>query len=219
MAIVARKKLKRNKENKNDRANTRTCRKANESTNTLHGPIVGMSELADMALIGKLKMLGAPALFLHIVYVVSLMPGVPDSIDVLESFSGDEAVTRSFQQGGYRAIGFEVLKNPLMKMLSAPGYVLFLKLLLQIRGGGFKLAAPVCSSWVWINRGTSRRSWSNPLGDTRQATIAQASCMVARVILGLLICEAKSIWWVLEQPQGSLMRRHPAFCWLVDHFK
>ena len=35
--------------------------------------------------------------------------------------------------------------------------------------------------------------------------------MVARVMILLLICEAKKVWWMLEQPTSSLMELHPCF--------
>ena len=35
--------------------------------------------------------------------------------------------------------------------------------------------------------------------------------MVARVALLLMICEAKRVFYILEQPQGSLLQFHPRF--------
>ena len=35
--------------------------------------------------------------------------------------------------------------------------------------------------------------------------------MVARVLILLLLCESRKIWWMLEQPVNSLLERHPLF--------
>ena len=38
--------------------------------------------------------------------------------------------------------------------------------------------------------------------------------MVARCVLLIILCASRGINWVLEQPQGSLLERHPAMQWL-----
>jgi hypothetical protein len=76
------------------------------------------------------------------------------------------------------------------------------------------LTAPVCSTWVWMNRGTSQRTSDAPLGNTKISGVRLANLMVSRVILCLILVVCKGGWWVLEQPQGSLMERHPRFRWL-----
>lgn len=35
--------------------------------------------------------------------------------------------------------------------------------------------------------------------------------MVARVCILLILCQARRIWWVLEQPVNSLLESHPLF--------
>ena len=38
-----------------------------------------------------------------------------------------------------------------------------------------------------------------------------ANHMVARVVILLLLCQARGVWWMLEQPVNSLLERHPLF--------
>lgn len=40
--------------------------------------------------------------------------------------------------------------------------------------------APVCSSWCWVARGSTRRSISFPGGDSSRQSVADGNCMVSR---------------------------------------
>ena len=78
------------------------------------------------------------------------------------------------------------------------------------------MLAPVCSSYVWINRGTSRRCISRPLGNTRKTYIKVANVMVSRVALMLLLMFVQGILVILEQPKGSMLELHPRIQWLAE---
>lgn len=49
------------------------------------------------------------------------------------------------------------------------------------------------------------------MGDTTHKSVQDANCMVARVIVLLVLCQARKIWWVLEQPVNSLLAQHMMF--------
>ena len=55
------------------------------------------------------------------------------------------------------------------------GWFLSLKTLLRVVQGGLVHAGPPCSSWVWINRGTSGRSSWRPEGDRSQMSVVEAN--------------------------------------------
>lgn len=61
------------------------------------------------------------------------------------------------------------------------------------------------------NRGTSGRSKGKPLGRSFLPSVHAANVMVARVVILLMLCEAKKVWWCVEQPTNSLLEHHPAF--------
>lgn len=61
------------------------------------------------------------------------------------------------------------------------------------------------------SRGSTWRSQTSPLGRGDSEVVQQANEMVGRVLILLMICAAKGCWWVLEQPQSSIMERHPLF--------
>ncbi|CAE6945969.1 unnamed protein product [Symbiodinium microadriaticum] len=60
-------------------------------------------------------------------------------------------------------------------------------LCLDPKGPRFLMAAPVCSSWVWINRATNKRSLVCPLGDTSNINVSQANKMVSRTMMCLVL--------------------------------
>ena len=48
------------------------------------------------------------------------------------------------------------------------------------------------------------------LGDESVQSVKDANCMLWRIVALLLICSAKGVFWILEQPERSLMESHPA---------
>lgn len=73
------------------------------------------------------------------------------------------------------------------------------------------MAAPVCSSWVYINQSVARRSATKPLGDQQNPGVQLANVMVGRVLLIQWVFAARGCWFNIEQPLGSIMEHHPLF--------
>ena len=63
---------------------------------------------------------------------------------------------------------------------------------------------------VLRSRGSTKRSKALPLGDDSAPSVALGNTMVARCALLLFLAAARGIWFVLEQPRGSLLEYHPA---------
>ena len=61
------------------------------------------------------------------------------------------------------------------------------------------------------SRGSTGRSATNPMGWDSLDSVKSANHMVGRVVILLMILQAKKIWWCLEQPCNSLLERHPLF--------
>ena len=77
---------------------------------------------------------------------------------------------------GRVAIPFEKETDPSCQdFLSAQGFALALNLALITVPGGGGLGAPVCSTWVAINLGTSGRSKFRPLGNWWYPSVADAN--------------------------------------------
>ena len=62
--------------------------------------------------------------------------------------------------------------------------------------------------------GTTKRSRTSPLGDSSVEAVSQGNRMASRVVLLILLCAARGINWVLEQPQGSVLEAHPSMQYL-----
>ena len=60
------------------------------------------------------------------------------------------------------------------------------------------------------SRGTTKRSSSNPMGDPSVKSVMEGNQMVARCALLLIIAFCRGLFFVLEQPRGSLLELHPA---------
>lgn len=60
------------------------------------------------------------------------------------------------------------------------------------------------------SRGTTKRSSSNPMGDPSVKSVSEGNQMVSRCALLLIIAFCRGLFFVLEQPRGSLLEVHPA---------
>ena len=81
----------------------------------------------------------------------------------LEFFAGKKAVTRAFLREGFRAIGCELKDGAAGLDFIAPiGIITNLRLMHGMRIGARMLAAPVCSSWVWMSRATTEKMAPHP---------------------------------------------------------
>lgn len=91
-----------------------------------------------------------------------------------------------------------------------------INLVRHLRRNGLLFAAPVCSSWVWMSRGSTFRSKERPLGDERVECVQQGNLQVSRLVLVLLYASFSGCTWIVEQPVSSLMWSHPRMEWLFS---
>jgi len=140
-------------------------------------------------------------------------------IDGAEFFAGTKSLTNEFVRLGYNMATFEKDDDPVHQDMNSPQGLLFaLSLIRRTRRFGFCSWAPVCSSWVWVNRGTSMRSETNVLGCDRPY-VREANLMVSRCILLTLVGLVLDVFNVLEQPADTLMNLHGRFVMMLDMAK
>jgi hypothetical protein len=71
----------------------------------------------------------------------------------VELFSGQQAITDCFLEAGLAAAPFDIVNDVEYENLNTTqGFIAAVMLVLQLCDGGGLWAAPVCSSWVWVNR-------------------------------------------------------------------
>ena len=101
------------------------------------------------------------------------------TLDHVEFFAGFGNVTRAFRDAGLSALSYELKQDrTYQNILTDPGFIAAMVYILKLKPGACMLAAPVCSSWVTINRGTSMRSTTTPLGREALDYVADANKMV-----------------------------------------
>lgn len=72
----------------------------------------------------------------------------------------------------------------------------------------------VCSTWVFMSRGSTYRSFLNPEGNTSNEKVQLANRMLCRSVLLCLLTVCMNGVYILEQPLSSLAEYHPRFQWL-----
>ena len=127
-------------------------------------------------------------------------------LDFLETFSGDGAVTRGLRLMGFRGAAMDLRVSANHDLMSRVGFLTTLKLLARVRPGGFFWAAPPCSSWVFLNMGTSGRRDYRVAGNWQaNPKIRCQNALCARVAALCYLASARHVHWAVEQPNSSLM--------------
>ena len=158
----------------------------------------------------NLARFGAPASFVLIVNYVLAVAQPRRELDLLEICCGKGALFKSAKLLGLQAEGMDVTINPQQhNLLSTEGFLHAVKGVLRLRRNSLLWGGLPCSTWVWINRGTSQRSRSNPLGNRSIPSVASANELVSRFSLLVLLAVARGAAWLVEQPSTSLLPLHP----------
>lgn len=142
-----------------------------------------------------------------------------EDLDFCELFAGQREVSKAFCRWGYTALPIEKDDGSMFDVISPAGQYLVLHALMRLKLGAGLLAAPVCSTWIWLTRNSTLRGVDRPLGYSRVSGVKEANVQAAFLALVALICEAKGIVWVIEQPQGSLFECHPRWQWLMQRLR
>jgi hypothetical protein len=99
---------------------------------------------------------------------------------------------------------------------SAAGFANAIRYILRLKRGSFCMLAPVCSTWVFVSRGSTHRSHAYPMGNTGFSSVRDGNKMVSRVALAIYLLNAKQCFWILEQPMSSLLMLHIRMQQLMD---
>jgi hypothetical protein len=59
------------------------------------------------------------------------------------------------------------------------GWTNIVRMILKLRPGGLLIGGPPCSSWVWINRATSKRSAQRVMGDSSRNYVRDANSILS----------------------------------------
>ena len=159
----------------------------------------------------KMLRFGLPIALFNLIWFCHQHGSQGDALDYIEFFSGVGNVHKAFAERGHASVAFDEVNDAHRQdFLGHAGILTCVQLLRRLRCGGGTHWATVCSSWVWVNRGTARRHVDFPLGwEPRSAGVQAANRMVALMAMYLMWLIAKGCSWILEQPSSSLMTLHP----------
>ena len=102
-----------------------------------------------------------------------------EDLDFCELFAGQREVSKAFARGGYKALPIEKDDGRMFDVISPPGQYLVLHALLRLKLGAAMLAAPVCSTWIWLTRNTTLRGVDRPLGYSGATGVREANMQAA----------------------------------------
>lgn len=90
-------------------------------------------------------------------------------------------------------------------VMTTTGFLVAARNVLRVIPGGVLHGGVPCSSWVFLSRGSSKRSKQFPQGDTGRTHVLKANLITTRFALLVLVALARSVYWCVEQPLSSLM--------------
>jgi hypothetical protein len=126
-------------------------------------------------------------------------------LDVVELWSGVEAITRAAINKRFRARAFDVIHSPTEDITTEAGFNLALRYVLRLRPSGLLAMAPVCSSFTFPNTSNTKRTKSRVQGDIDYEPVRAGNLMANIAAFFLAVAVARGVHCSMENPAGSLM--------------
>ena len=83
-------------------------------------------------------------------------------LDFIEVFAGEAAVTKALRAMGYAGACMDLRRDARHNVLQPVGFITLLGLVMRLRPRGLLWLAPVCSTWVFMSRGSTGRRELRP---------------------------------------------------------
>lgn len=126
-------------------------------------------------------------------------------LDVVELWSGVEAVTRAARSKRFRARALDVIHSVTEDITTEAGFNLALRYVLRLRPSGLLAMAPVCSSFTFPNASNTKRTKSRVQGNIDYEPVRAGNLMANIAAFFLAVAVARGAHCSLENPAGSLM--------------
>lgn len=189
----------------------------------VRGPSTSLSERAQLLKVSPehlslLFKMNLPKAFYTILFFLASCDTVSHMADLncVEFFAGVKSITRGMKAEGLAAASYEIKDDPVCKDLNGiQGYLFAVQMCRRlVPKKSMTWHAPVCSTWVFMNLGTSRRSSRHPYGDDDVESVRDANCMVWRMVYLILFALGLNSYFFIEQPCSSILVHHPAMAFL-----
>ena len=126
-------------------------------------------------------------------------------LHMVDVFAGAGGLRRAMEEKELRAFAFDVTVDSEHNILADGGLAVLLESIVRVLPGGLVWLGPPCSSWVWLSRAVTQRSFTNPGGDETRADVRVANRIAEVVAKITQVCDACGVYWVIEQPSTSLL--------------
>ena len=102
---------------------------------------------------------------------------------------------------------------------SQTGFYAALRYMLQVVKGGFCMAGPPCSLFVWLSTTKHRRSSGNAWGNTSDPDVRLSNVIATNAAMVLGVGALRGVRIMLEQPSSSRMFDLPPVRALIQHLR
>ena len=141
----------------------------------------------------------------------------PDrDLTFVETFAGDAAVSRGMRLLGFAGEALDMRRSASHDILTPVGFLVTLAAAMRIRRGGVFWAAPPCSTWVFLSRGSTGQNKS-PSGNWKASPyVASQNALVCRLLLLARLRIARQVYYIIEQPRSSCMFEYGPFAAFLE---
>jgi hypothetical protein len=132
------------------------------------------------------------------------------SLDFVEVFAGEQSVSKGLRLLGYRGMSMDLRLSLDHDILTPIGLLTLIVAVARLRPGGILWAAPPCSTWVFMSRGSTMRHLDIN-GNSASAYVQAQNALVCRILLVCRLASAIGVHWIIEQPSDTVMFEYPKF--------
>ena len=120
------------------------------------------------------------------------------------------------EQHNKKGLSFELKDSPDQNILSDVGWQLLMMHCMRAKCSSTALIGIVCSTWLWVCKGSTGRCDDQPMGNMSSKPTQAANTMVSRALLLISFLACRRCFFIVEQPSASSLASHTRFAWLED---
>lgn len=139
-------------------------------------------------------------------------------VSFAEAFAGDHAWSRGMQFMGFEGRTFDMRFTPAHNFMKPVGFVALVATVMAMHKGAVLWLGTPCSTWVWMSRHSTGRG-ETILGNCTSAYIRAQNALIGRVCYILVLAMKRGVYWIIEQPQSSIMWKHPMMARVLQRFE
>ena len=169
------------------------------------GEKVGMPGMV----VRRAKRLGIPSWVFTCMALLMASPLIDTSprLRAVEFYAGAGTIATAFREADMAAAAVDKSygeDNPAMDFTTPEGMITLIFYIMILHMRGLTFHAIVCSTWVWMSRGSTGRTSKRPSGNNTP-TVKMANVMASRACLVIRLAAAKFCLWGVEQPATSCL--------------